>query len=255
LCVHNPKDGKMSAPTVLDSVLGFGTPNTSPDLSVCAAGENHSPRTVPKRKRKRRQGPRKKKRREQWLPTKRNRTDPTVSTLASTWTRAKAPGRRKFKQMRAQCGHAALNNAFGDGGEEIIKLDLLHNIADKLNREAPPPPPESRKKQVVYGGEKGNFHVKTMQLACTASGYKMEKHMDVHGRYPSHMKLPHLEAQGRYVGLGFTGRGEDTHWFAMDTDNGLVIDSATKGFLKLDSAGILKAVSFGISKLYKITKL
>jgi hypothetical protein len=214
-------------------------------------GEEQRVHQLSTRKRKRRT----KKKREEWLPTKRNKKDPSVSTLPSSWARVKVHGRRKIKQVRDQCGHAALNNAFGDDDEEIVELDLLRKFADKLNSEEPEPPPESMKKKAAYGDKRGNFHVKTMQLACKASGYKMEKQVDVHGRYPSHMELPHLEAQGRYVGLGFTGRGGGAHWFAVDTDNGLVIDSATTGFLRLDSAGILKAVAWGISKLYKITKL
>jgi hypothetical protein len=247
---------QMSTSNVLAAASDAASPNTIPGLPVCAVGEERRVHQSSTRKRKRQTGPRPpKKQREGWTPTTKNKKDPTVSTLPYKWSLVKVAGRRKFRQVKAECGHASLNNAFGDADEEIVELDLLHTTADKLNSEEPVPPPESMKKKTLYGDKSGNFHVKTMQLACKASGYKMEKQVDVHGRYPSHMELPNLKAQGRYVGLGYTGRGNDTHWFAVDTDNGLVIDSATKGFIKLDSAGILKAVSWGISKLYKITKL
>jgi hypothetical protein len=49
-----------------------------------------------------------------------------------------------------------------------------------------------------------------------------------------------------------SGGGPAGHWFAVDAEAGLVIDSATKPYIRLDAAGVLKGAADGVSKLFQV---
>ena len=165
-----------------------------------------------------------------------------LKILDHRWSTAKNVKRRKWRQVKKRCGHAAINNAIG-GSDEVVTVERLDHYVSKLN---------DWNDTTMYGSALGDYHIKAMQLACEEAGYKLRKVVNEHGAYPTHMTFQTICTEGRYIAIGYAGK--EPHWFAIDADNSLVIDSATAGFIKLNPAGILKACNTGIRRVYRLTR-
>ena len=196
----------------------------------------HGPGMAKKRSRRRRG---KHKPKTKWARTAANLRK-QLPVLDHTWTRVRnVQDRRKFSQVLHHCGWAAVNNAFG---ELVLPIQTVKDTITRLHEQEP---------GSVHGSDKGDASVLALQLACKLHGIGMTVHKDEHGQYPSHMNVNDIDS-GRYVALGL--HHDRGHWFAIDCDQRLIIDSATTGFLHLDQAGVLKACNGGISKLYRVYK-
>jgi hypothetical protein len=90
-----------------------------------------------------------------------------------------------------------------------------------------------------------------LRRALNQKGYRMDVVGTPDGNVRSHMWLGAQRA-GKFLVLG-RGGGHAGHWFAVDADAGLVIDSATKPYILLNAAGVLKGAAEGVSALFRIT--
>jgi hypothetical protein len=176
-----------------------------------------------------------------WLPTKAN-IKQGCAVLGYSFTRLKVRGRRKYPQKGQKCGHHAINNLFGKQ-EEVIAYESMVSTACQLNATHP---------KAIFGGPEGLFHAEVLKLSLRKLGFDMRKETNEHGTHRDHMWLGR-QTEGKFLALGWVGTGWEGHWIAVDADCGLVIDSAERDFLQLDVAGVLKALPWGISMLFRVT--
>ena len=176
---------------------------------------------------------------QRWLPTQAN-IDSGVRVLDSSFKTVKVPGRRKWPQIGRKCGHAAINNLFGHQ-HEVVSLDAMTAIADRLN---------TAHKSTQFGNAQGDFHWTVVKAALHDVGYAMSKEVTVHGSQRDHMWLG-VQPSGKFLVLGW--HGNDGHWFAVDADVRLVIDSA-RAFTELSQAGVLRACSHGVAHVFRVTQ-
>lgn len=177
-----------------------------------------------------------------WLPTAQNK-EQGCRLLKEPVKTVQVPGRKKWKQIRRLCGHAAINNLFGK--DEIVTVESLHAIAAELN---------TKHKVLTFGNVDGDFHKAVLKRGLAAAGYDMLPEQNEHGNFRDHMWLG-KQTQGKFLVLGWAGRaGNQGHWFSVDADACLVVDPAEAGFFELNSAGILKACSHGLAEIFRVTQ-
>ena len=187
----------------------------------------------------------------QWARTRGNERDDarlhrTARLLPERWKRvpasAVATGRRKFGQVAARCGEAAINNLFG---QRVVAASDLHALATQQNARA-----VKNNEAARHGDARGNWSPSVLRRALNHKGYRMDV-VGPDGNARSHMWLGAQRA-GKFLVLG-RGGGHGGHWFAVDADAGLVIDSATKPYILLNAAGVLKGATEGVSALFRVT--
>jgi hypothetical protein len=177
-----------------------------------------------------------------WLPTKKNIKE-GCHVLSYTFTRIeRVKGRRKYKQVQQKCGAHAINNLLGKE-QEVVSYEDMESTATQLAASA------TRK----FGDDTGNWHSSVLKLALRAKGFDMRTEKNASGNFRDHMWLG-SQTQGKFIALGWVGGGNQAHWFCVDADCGLVIDSAEPGFLKHDIAGVLKACPYGVAQVYRVTR-
>jgi hypothetical protein len=179
----------------------------------------------------------------QWARTRRNEREDRRHTalLPGRWKRAPASTvateRRKFGQIEARCGEAAINNLFG---KRVVAACDLYALATEQNARA-----AKNNETARHGDARGNWSPSVLRRALNQKGYRMDVVGTPDGNVRSHMWLGAQRA-GKFLVLG-RGGGHASHWFAVDADAGLVIDSATKPYILLNAArcggGCLGAVS------------
>ena len=123
---------------------------------------------------------------------------------------------------------------------EVVTIDAMKQWAEKLNGTG---------QQVDFGGGDGWFHYLVLRLSLKDVGYTMVDVRNKHGNYLNHMELAKRTA-GKFLVVGYSGN--EAHWYAVDADAGLVIDSATKGFVHFDASGLLKCSNYGISRVFQV---
>ena len=188
-------------------------------------------------------GKRGKRQRQLWLPTATN-IKQGYAVLPYNYTRVPhVEGRRKWRQRGEMCGHHAINNLFGKA-EEVVTLASLVATAIDLNR---------AHTTTLFGSAAGGFHPEVIRLCLRKKGFDMIAETNNHGTTRDHMWLGR-QTQGKFLALGYADNSQTYgHWIAIDADASLVIDSAERGFLQLDAAGVLKALAWGPSLLFRVT--
>jgi hypothetical protein len=153
-----------------------------------------------------------------------------------------ATERRKFGQIEARCGEAAINNLFG---KRVVAACDLHALATQQNARA-----AKNNETARHGDARGNWSPSVLRRALNQKGYRMDVVATPDGNVRSHMWLGAQRA-GKFLVLG-RGGGHVGHWFAVDADAGLVVDSATKPYIQLNAAGVLKGAVEGVSALFRV---
>lgn len=174
-----------------------------------------------------------------WLPTAEN-LEHGIRVLKEPVKRVKVPGRKKWKQIRRLCAHAAINNLFGT--TEIVTLQSLHAIAKELN---------TQHKVLYFGNADGDFHKAVLKRALAEAGYDMIDEQNESGSRRDHMWLS-TQTEGKFLVLGWTAE-EQGHWFSVDADACLVVCPAEAGFFELNAASLLKACSEGLAEIFRVT--
>ena len=178
-----------------------------------------------------------------WLPTKKNIAD-GCNVLPYNYTRIeRLRDRRKYKQVENRCGAHAINNLNLIGKETLVSYEEMDSKATQLAASA------TRK----FGDSTGNWHSSVLQRVLFDKGYNMKAEKSEGGKFKTHVWLGE-QTEGKFLALGWVG-GDQAHWFCVDADCGLVIDSAEPGYLKHDIAGVLKACPDGVSQVYRVSSL
>ena len=184
----------------------------------------------------------------QWARTRRNEREDRrhAALLPARWKRAPAStvatGRRKFGQVEARCGETAINNLFG---QRVVAASDLHALAAQQNARA-----VKNNETARHGDARGNWSPSVLRRALNQKGYRMDVVGTPDGNVRSHMWLG-AQRTGKFLVLG-RGGGHAGHWFAVDADAGLIIDSATKPYILLNAAGVLKGTTEGVSALFRV---
>ena len=126
---------------------------------------------------------------------------------------------------------------------EVVTVDAMKQWAAKLNGTG---------QQVDFGGGDGWFHYLVLRLSLKDVGYTMVDVRNKDGNYLNHMELA-KRTTGKFLVVGYSG--EEPHWYAVDADAGLVIDSATQGFIHFDAAGLLKGSDSGIGRVFQVSEI
>lgn len=135
------------------------------------------------------------------------------------------------KQVQSLCGSISVNNAIG------IKV-LERNDVDKFV-----------KRNKRGGDTQGNYSAEPLQLALAEKGYDLVR---VKGK--GHMWLA-SQKSGRFIVLGWpSSQNDPMHYIAVDADEQIILDSARKNILKLDSGGILTCLRHGATRIWRIGK-
>jgi len=178
-----------------------------------------------------------------WLPSKKNAAD-GFDVLPYNFTRIELlKDRRKYKQVENRCGAHAINNLNLIGKETLVSYEEMDLKAAQL----------AASTTQKFGDSTGNWHHQVLQRVLQDKGYAMkaEKNGCV---FKDHMWLG-AQTEGKFLALGWLRSGTQAHWFCVDADCGLVIDSAEPGYLKHDIAGVLKACPDGVSQVWRVCRL
>jgi len=137
------------------------------------------------------------------------------------------------KQRKLLCGVHAINNVVGERLLSRCDVDIEVGLLEP-----------------GHGTSDGAYSVTALQRALQKKGYILRK---LGGK--GHMWLG-AQKSGHFLVLGCHRRHrlDALHYVGVNASANVVIDSARKTRLRLDSAGVLAVLSCGIDKLYRIQR-